>query len=43
MDKKVSSCPMCFGEGALMGKLGKLKWFRCRRCGWVFHAKKRGK
>ena len=26
-------CPMCGGEGILLGALRALRWFRCRACG----------
>lgn len=30
-------CPMCDGEGVLLGQLGRLVHFRCRQCGMGFH------
>jgi rubredoxin len=32
----VTVCPMCQGDGAELGSLGKLKWYRCVDCGWEF-------
>jgi tRNA(Ile2) C34 agmatinyltransferase TiaS len=29
-------CPACGGEGVLLGQLGELIYFRCRRCGSDF-------
>ncbi len=29
-------CPMCSGQGVLLGGLGQLVHYRCRQCGWVF-------
>lgn len=26
-------CPMCNGEGASLGTLGRTEWFRCGHCG----------
>jgi hypothetical protein len=31
-------CPMCAGEGRLMGGLGNLTYYRCIQCGWEFTA-----
>ena len=33
-------CPLCNGQGAFMGWLGNLKWFRCIFCGWTFSVKR---
>ena len=30
------ACPLCPGEGALLGTLGLRTWFRCRQCGMDF-------
>ena len=30
-------CPMCGGEGHLLGKLGRLSHYRCRNCGMDFN------
>ena len=30
------SCPQCDGDGAPLGALGYLNWFRCIQCGWEF-------
>lgn len=30
------TCPMCTGQGVLLGSLGLRTWFRCRQCGWDF-------
>jgi len=30
-------CPLCGGEGMLLGVLGLLRWFRCRNCGMDFN------
>jgi len=35
------ACPMCSGEGALLGPMGSLNWFRCRHCGWDFSRPRR--
>jgi len=32
-----SQCPICDGEGVVLGALGKLIWFRCCNCGMDFH------
>lgn len=32
-------CPLCDGDGWLLGILGKLRWFRCRQCGVDFSQK----
>lgn len=29
-------CPACPGQGFLLGRLGRLNWFRCRGCGIEF-------
>lgn len=29
-------CPLCGGLLVLLGKLGRLVWFRCRDCGMEF-------
>jgi hypothetical protein len=29
-------CPMCNGDGVVLGALGKLTWERCRQCGMTF-------
>ncbi len=29
-------CPLCPGQGSLLGRLGRLRWFRCRDCGMDF-------
>ncbi|WP_181390902.1 hypothetical protein [Achromobacter pulmonis] len=31
------ACPVCQGEGILLGSLGASTWFRCRQCGIDFH------
>jgi tRNA(Ile2) C34 agmatinyltransferase TiaS len=38
------ACPMCGGEGEVLGALGSLCWFRCRDCGVEYHeeAERRG-
>lgn len=28
------NCPVCGGERSELGVLGRLRWFRCRACGW---------
>lgn len=33
----MNGCPMCGGEGALLGSLGPLLHLRCRQCGWTYH------
>ena len=30
------NCPTCEGGSTLLGRLGFLKWFRCRACGGTF-------
>jgi tRNA(Ile2) C34 agmatinyltransferase TiaS len=30
------ACPLCDGDGTLLGQLGHLTWFRCRQCGMDF-------
>ncbi len=30
-------CPCCGGEGAFLGGLGRLEWFRCQNCGIDFN------
>ena len=34
--KSLSLCPLCAGDGVLLGTLGRLRWFRCRDCGMNF-------
>lgn len=34
--KTLSHCPLCAGDGVLLGTLGRLRWFRCRDCGMDF-------
>lgn len=29
-------CPLCPAQGSLLGRLGHLRWFRCRDCGMNF-------
>ena len=31
------SCPVCGGDGQLMGSLGRLNWYRCVNCGMEFN------
>lgn len=26
-------CPYCYGELKLLGRLGRVTWYRCRHCG----------
>lgn len=35
-DERVNVCPMCNGQGALLGSLGALTWYRCIQCGAEF-------
>lgn len=35
-DEDVAFCPICDGEGVLLGTLGHLQHFRCRCCGAGF-------
>jgi len=35
------ACPICRGEGCLLGPLGPRTWFRCRQCGMDFSRKRR--
>lgn len=30
-------CPICSGEGCLLGPMGPNTWFRCRQCGMDFY------
>ncbi len=30
-------CRCCPGQGEPLGALGRLRWYRCRDCGAVFH------
>lgn len=30
------SCPECEGDAYPIGALGRLRHYRCRRCGWTF-------
>jgi predicted nucleic acid-binding Zn ribbon protein len=32
-DLEIPSCPLCEGEGNVLGTLGSLVWFRCQDCG----------
>lgn len=38
---RAPTCPMCSGEGVLLGPMGALNWFRCRHCGWTFSRPRR--
>jgi len=29
-------CPLCSGQGTLLGILGRIEWARCRNCGADF-------
>jgi transposase-like protein len=31
-----SPCPLCGGDGIPLGKLGAMKHYRCRQCGYNF-------
>jgi uncharacterized protein (DUF983 family) len=31
-----NQCPMCNGEGRVLGNLGRLLWLRCEDCGSEF-------
>lgn len=33
------TCKLCGGIGVLLGRLGFLRWFRCRNCGMEFNRK----
>ena len=35
-DHEMTDCPMCAGEAAPLGQLGRVIWYRCRACGWQF-------
>ena len=35
------ACPLCPGEGALLGALGLRTWFRCHQCGMDFSRTRR--
>jgi hypothetical protein len=37
----VPTCPICQGEGCLLGPFGPRTWFRCRQCGMDFSRKRR--
>lgn len=30
------TCPVCPGNGTLLGSFGRVHWFRCRACGMNF-------
>ena len=34
---ELARCPLCDGEGADLGRMGNLRWLRCRRCGMDFN------
>lgn len=36
-DVEVVPCPMCGGDGEILGLLGNLTHYRCSHCGWNFH------
>lgn len=36
-DSNEVSCPVCDGQGAILGALGRLLWFRCIQCGIEFN------
>lgn len=36
-------CPVCQGDGCLLGSLGRSTWFRCRQCGMVFRRARRAR
>ena len=38
-----STCPLCGGEGILLGLLALMKHFRCRNCGCMWSKEKRVK
>jgi tRNA(Ile2) C34 agmatinyltransferase TiaS len=31
------ACPVCPGHGVPLGRLGQLRWYRCRDCGIDFN------
>ena len=33
---EVIACPRCSEVGTFMGRLGPVKWFRCRGCGFDY-------
>ena len=41
--REAPACPACGGEGALLGALGFLTWFRCVCCGMDFHVREEKK
>ena len=34
-------CPMCCGDGQVLGSLGSARWYRCRACGAYFKGRTR--
>lgn len=34
------ACPICEGPGTLLGRLGRLVWWRCRDCGMEFSTRR---
>lgn len=38
---RAPACPICEGEGVLLGPLGPRTWFRCRQCGMDCSRKRR--
>jgi transposase-like protein len=36
LDYEDTSCPLCDSALSLLGKLGRLNWFRCTGCGMEF-------
>ena len=35
-NEEAPRCPQCDGEGAFLGLMGILEWWRCRHCGIDF-------
>ncbi len=36
-------CSLCGGDLGLLGKLGRLLWYKCRHCGMLFSRKSKSK
>jgi len=38
----MAKCPLCGGQGILLGVLGLLRHFRCRACGMMWSKQRKG-